>query len=374
MIMTVDVPGLTAAAFGVGSSHDRLTDPNRHGDADAGPGLIDFAVNVRPGPPPFIVEALTSRIADLAAYPSDADTEAATARAAALHGRDVRDVLLLGGAAEGFELVARLGFSHAALIQPSFTEPARVLIAAGTRVTHVTPPPPWCLSDAQVPEDADLVVVGNPTNPTSVLHPAADILALRRPGRTILVDEAFADLTLDGGSLEPESVAHLAVDDLIVVRSVTKTFGLAGLRAGYLLASPRTIDAMTVGRRHWPLGTLTLTALHACLGGAGQAYAHEQARIVAADRAHLVTRLGEIGLSPLAPPRAPYVLLSTPNALDLKVALTGRGFAVRNCANFVGLGSDHLRLAVRPAELTDGLIAAVQDVRDRPAEPGETRN
>ncbi|QRY60935.1 threonine-phosphate decarboxylase [Gordonia sp. PDNC005] len=372
--MTVDVPGLTAAAGGVGSSHDRLTDPNRHGDADAGPGLVDFAVNVRPGPPPFIVEALTSRIADLAAYPSDADTAAATARAAAIHGRDVNDVLLLGGAAEGFELVARLGFSHAALIQPSFTEPERVLVAAGTRVTHVTPPPPWRLSDAEVPEDADLVVVGNPTNPTSVLHPAADLLALRRPGRTILVDEAFADLTLDGDRLEPESVAHLAGDDLIVVRSVTKTFGLAGLRAGYLLASSQMIDAMTRGRRHWPLGTLTLTALHACLGAAGQGYAHDQARIVAADRAHLVARLGEIGLHPLAPPRAPYVLLSTPHALDLKETLRERGFAVRSCANFVGLGSDHLRLAVRPKNLSDALIAAMQDMRDQPAEPGETGN
>jgi histidinol-phosphate aminotransferase len=372
--MTVDVPGFTADLIGVGASHDRLTDPNRHGDADARPGLIDFAVNVRPGPPPFLVEALTSRIADLAAYPSDADTVKATARAAELHGRHESDVLLLAGAAEGFELVARLGFSHAALIQPSFTEPERVLAAAGTRVTHVTPPPPWRLSDAQVPEDADLVVVGNPTNPTSVLHPAADILALRRPGRTILVDEAFADLTLDDDTLEPESVARIAGDDLIVVRSVTKTFGLAGLRAGYLLASPRTIEAMTVGRRHWPLGTLTLTALHACLSDAGQRYAHDQARIVAADRAHLVTRLREIGLHPLAPPRAPYVLLSAPRALDLKDALRERGFAVRSCANFVGLGSDHLRLAVRPENLTDALISAMQDVRDRSVQPGETSN
>ncbi|GEE03423.1 aminotransferase [Gordonia spumicola] len=356
--MTVDVPGLTP-------SRRPLTDRGRHGDADAEPGLIDFAVNVRPGPPAFIVDALTSRIADLAAYPADAEAQRVATLAARVHGREVDDVLLLGGAAEGFELVARLGFAHAALVQPSFTEPERVLVAAGTRVTHVVPPPPWRLRDAQIPDDADLVVVGNPTNPTSVLHPAVDILALRRPGRTILVDEAFADLTLDGSRLEPESVAHLRLDDVIVVRSVTKTFGLAGLRAGYLLAPPAVIGAMTARRRHWPVGTLTLEALAACLGVEGQAYAREQALTVAADRAHLVDGLAGVGLSPLAGPHAPYVLVSTPGALDLKAALRERGFAVRSCANFVGLGPDHLRLAVRPAEPTDALIAAVQDVKDR---------
>ncbi len=372
--MTLDVPGLTVAAGRGEPSLDDLTDPNRHGDADAEHGLIDFAVNVRPGPPAFVADALTARIADLAAYPSTSETDEVAELAAALHRRRRDNVLLLGGAAEGFELVARLGFAHAALVQPSFTEPERVLTHAGTRVTHVVPPPPWRLADAQIPDDADLVVIGNPTNPTSVLHPVDDILALRRPGRTILVDEAFADLTVDGDRLEPESVAHLQADDVIVVRSVTKTFGLAGLRAGYLLASPRVIEAMSVGRRHWPVGTLTLAALRECLGPDGQAYALAQARSVVAERSHLVASMAAVGLIPAAEPHAPYVLVETAGALDLKASLRDRGFGVRSCANFVGLGVDHLRVAVRPADVTDALIAAVQDVRDSPNRPRETRH
>ena len=54
-----------------------------------------------------------------------------------------------------------------------------------------------------MPDEADLVVVGNPTNPTSVLHAREQILALRRPGRIVVVDEAFAD-AVPG---EPESLA-----------------------------------------------------------------------------------------------------------------------------------------------------------------------
>ena len=91
--------------------------------------------------------------------------------------------------------------TSAALIAPSFTEPEAALTAAGVPVHHVVLAPPFHLADAVVPEDADLVVVGNPTNPTSVLHTRDQILALRRPGRIVVVDEAFAD-AVPG---EPES-------------------------------------------------------------------------------------------------------------------------------------------------------------------------
>ncbi|WP_132991622.1 Rv2231c family pyridoxal phosphate-dependent protein CobC [Gordonia zhaorongruii] len=343
-----------------------LYDRSRHGDADAQPGLADFAVNVRPGPPGFVADALASRIGDLAAYPSAAEVASAAQSAADLHGRRLDEVLLLAGAAEGFELLARLGARHVALIQPSFTEPERVLRASGARISQVTPSPPWRLADAAVPADADLVIVGNPTNPTSVLHPATDILALRRPGRILVVDEAFADLTLDPlRGAEPESVAAELADDVIVIRSVTKTFGLAGLRAGYLLAAPDLIARMTAGRRHWPVGTLTLAALTACLSRRGQDHAAEQARIVADDRQYLLAALESVGLRAAVAPSAPYVLVREPEGWKLKAELAWRGIAVRSCANFVGLDADYLRFAVRPPESSDALVAAVQDVRRR---------
>lgn len=360
MTMTVDVP-----------SH--LRDRSRHGDADVCDGLVDFAVNVRPGPPDFVADALHAAVTDLAAYPSAEAVDAVTNRIARLHGRRPDEVLLLNGAAEGFELLARLEPLHAALIQPSFTEPERVLYATGTRITHVTLTAPWRLADAGVPDDADLVVVGNPTNPTSVLHPRSDVLDLVRPGRIVVVDEAFADLTVDGDRLEPESVAGDGGDGLIVIRSVTKTFGVAGLRAGYLLAAPELVDRMTAGRRHWPVGTLTLAALDACLGTVGQEYAREQAVAVEADRAYMLTRLAEIGVAPDCEPRGPYVLVRVRDAWRWKHELAERGFSVRSCANFHGLTGDHLRLAVRPPEVCDALVAAMQDVRDRLETGGPTR-
>ena len=138
-----------------------------HGDQAAGPGMLDFAVNVRTAEPPsWLVERLASRLADLGRYPSTVDERRATDAVAARHGRDRDEVALLAGAAEGFALLANLRPTLAALIAPSFTEPEAALSAAGVALQHVVLAPPYGLADADVPEDADLVVVGNPTNPT----------------------------------------------------------------------------------------------------------------------------------------------------------------------------------------------------------------
>lgn len=341
-----------------------LLAPDRHGDADAEAGVLDFAVNVQPGPPEFVRTALAARLDDLAAYPSRIDEQRAVGAAAARHGRHPEEVLLLDGAAEGFELLARLAPRHVALIEPSFTEPGRVLRATGARISTVVLPEPWQLDADLVPADADLVVLGNPTNPTSVLHPADQIRRLCRPGRLVVVDEAFADLTRDRatGRREPESLADSLPDGVIVIRSLTKTFGLAGLRVGYLLAAPAVIARLTSGRRHWPLGTLALAGVTACLSQAGDRYTAGLAERLAADRDGLLAALDRTGVQVCAPPHGPYVLIRVPDGLGVKAALRERGVGVRSCANFTGLSTDHLRVAVRSEAQTATLIAALSDV------------
>ena len=93
-----------------------------------------------------------------------------------------------------------------------------------------------------------------------MLHTREQLLALRRPGRILVVDEAFAD-SVPG---EPESLAGDSLPDVLVLRSLTKTWSLAGLRVGYALGSPEVLARLTARRAHWPVGTLQLTAIAAC--------------------------------------------------------------------------------------------------------------
>jgi histidinol-phosphate aminotransferase len=314
-----------------------------HGDQAAAPGMLDFAVNVRHAQPPqWLTQRLAARLPDLARYPGVEDLHRAQDAAARRHGRTRDEVLPLAGGAEGFALLPNLRPARAALLAPSFTEPAVALSAAGVPVHHVVLEPPFTLDDANVPEDADLVVVGNPTNPTSVLHRREQLLALRRPGRILVVDEAFAD-SVPG---EPESLAGDSLPDVLVLRSLTKTWALAGLRVGYALGAPELLARLTARRAHWPVGTLQLTAIDACCGADAVADADADAVRLTQLRTEMAVGLTSVGAD-VADGRAPFVLFRIPDAVRIRNSLHDRGIAVRRCDTFVGLDESYLRAAVR---------------------------
>ncbi|MEW2391412.1 Rv2231c family pyridoxal phosphate-dependent protein CobC [Streptomyces venezuelae] len=348
-------------------------DLRHHGDAevrDDGADLTDLAVNVRSDTPPvWLKEIVAASLDDLAAYP---DGRAAREAVAARHGLAPDRVLLTAGAAEAFVLLARaLKVRHPYVVHPQFTEPEAALRDAGHEVGRVLlrEEDGFRLDPAAVPEEADLVVVGNPTNPTSVLHPAASIAQLARPGRTLVVDEAFMD-AVPG---EREALAgRTDVPGLVVLRSLTKTWGLAGLRIGYVLAAPDTIAALAQAQPLWPVSTPALVAARACVGPRAVAEAGHAAHRVASDRAHLLAGLAELapaGVRAVGPAEGPFLLVRVPGAAGVRERLRGRGFAVRRGDTFPGLGPDWIRLAVRDRETSTAFLAALGEVLGRDVLP-----
>jgi histidinol-phosphate aminotransferase len=327
-------------------------DLRHHGDLDAVPGLVDLAVNVRPGTPPAWLRERLARV-DLARYPDQRDAIAAIA---ARHHRDPREVLPTAGAAEAFVLLARaLTPRHPVVVHPQFTEPELALTAAGHPVHRVVLPPPFALDPAVVPDDADLVIIGNPTNPTSVLHPAAAIRSLCRPGRIVVVDEAFADCV-------PGERASLAGDaDVVVIRSLTKTWGLAGLRVGYVLAPAPLVQRLRAAQPHWPVGAPALAACVACSTPEAVAEAQAWAGELARSRAHLAELLGALpSLSVVA--GAASFLLVRDNRPGLWDPLRAQGFAVRRGNTFPGLDAHWFRVAVRDEPTSIAFVEALHDL------------
>lgn len=381
---------------------------DHHGDVEAR-GLRDFAVNVAvPRPPAFLGEAMSSAIDGLAAYP---DHGPATARLAAHLGVPEERVLITNGAAEAFHLVARArAWRRPVVVHPQFTEPEAALRAAGyVPERHVLPGPDFALdADAlngdistcgrttgdtpcrtaddrtgRVPDDedrhrhaadqhaadrhaghdvgtdsaADLVVLGNPTNPTSRLHPVAEVLRLRRPGRLVLVDEAFLDVV---PREQDTALRHAASGDgLVVVRSLTKTFGLAGVRAGFLVAAPEVVAACAAVQPHWSVNSLALAAVEAVCSAQGVAHTAEVVERLREARPHLVDGLTSLGFEVTAPAAGPFVLARHPGAARLRLALREQGIAVRRGDTFPGLDESYVRIAVRERAETDVLLAAL---------------
>ncbi|WP_052466828.1 Rv2231c family pyridoxal phosphate-dependent protein CobC [Mobilicoccus massiliensis] len=348
-----------------------------HGDVEAR-GMLDFAVNVAvERPPEFLASAMADAITDLAAYP---DAGPATALLADHLGLPTGRLLLVNGAAEAFHLIARAEpWRHPVVVHPQFTEPETALRAAGFAPgRHVLEAPAFAF-DAESFEarhaEADLVFVGNPTNPTSRLHPAADLLRLRRPGRLVVVDEAFMDTV----PREQDTVLRHAAagEGVFVVRSLTKTFGLAGARAGFVVAEPAWIEACARAQPHWSVNSLALAAIEAICTRAGVAHVADVAARVAADRALLVDGLTGLGFDVVRPAAAPFVLAHHPRAAELRSRLREAGIAVRRADTFPGLDDTWLRIAVRDAATTatllDALRTAGADHADTPETDREVR-
>jgi histidinol-phosphate aminotransferase len=332
------------------------TDPLRHhGDAEVHAGLLDLAVNVRgTQPPPWLVSRLERSLKQLGSYP---DPRFATDAVAKRHERDRDEVLVTAGAAEAFVLLARaLHPRHAVCVHPSFTEPEAALRAAGHEVDRVVLSPPYVLDAADVPDDADLVVVGNPTNPTGVLH--VSLAELCRPGRVTVVDEAFMD-AIPG---EPGSLASQRLPGLVVVRSLTKTWALAGLRVGYLLAEPELVARLQDAQPLWSVSTPALAALDVCLGRGPVRQAEKESAAIAGERSRLESALLDLGVEVSPGSQAPFLLCRVAGRPDVREALRGRGVAVRRGDTFPGLTAEHWRTAVRSPEASDTLLAALAEI------------
>jgi histidinol-phosphate aminotransferase len=267
--------------------------------------------------------------------------------------------LPLNGAAEAFWLLAATLLPRRAIVvHPTFTEPEVALRAHGRPVERVLRDPrDFSLDPDAIPKDADLVVVGNPNNPTGNLDPARILEGLARPGRVLVVDEAFMEFSTG----EPESLAHRSdLPGLVVVRSLTKAWSLPGLRAGYLIGEADLVATLAAMRQPWAVNSLACAALAFC--AADRATPRRVAEEVAAAREALVEALARLPGVRTWPSAANFVLIRVPDGPAVRTALLARGIAVRRADTFPGLGPDHLRLAVRGADENEILVEALREV------------
>jgi histidinol-phosphate/aromatic aminotransferase/cobyric acid decarboxylase-like protein/adenosyl cobinamide kinase/adenosyl cobinamide phosphate guanylyltransferase len=334
-------------------------DLSHHGDTLVRPGDADHAVNVLAGgPPSWLREALHAALAggDLAAYPREDDAVGALA---ALHGRGPDEIVPTNGAAQALWLLpAALRPRLAACVHPAFTETEAALHAHGVPVQRILTDPDdgFALRPQDVPGAADLVVVGNPASPSGTLMPAATLLALRSPGRTVVVDEAFMDMVPG----EPGSLVREAHDGVVVVRSLTKSLAIPGLRAGYAVA-PRPLAArLRAVRPPWSCNALALAALTA-LARRPEALARNAVR-AQAERADLEARLAGIAGVQTWPAAANYVLVRVAgHGPSVMAHLRQAGIAIRPAASFPGLTADDLRLTARDPDANERLTRALAE-------------
>ena len=325
--------------------------------------VLDFSVNSNPyGPPPRVREAL--RDVPMDRYP---DREALDLRRALAEHLNVSPARILAGngAAELIWLIA-LTFvrpdDRVLLLGPTFGEYARAAALMGAQVEmwRARPKDDFAVAPDEVARrlqalEPRLAFLCNPNNPTGQVVPM-DVIATwaaAHPSTLFVVDEAY--LAFAPGV---HSALTLEAGNVLVLRSMTKDYAIAGLRLGYAVADEAIIDALIRVRPPWNVNAMAQAAGVAAL--AEDAYLQQCLARVAQSKERLVSGLRDLSLQPV-PSTTHFFLVPVGDAADFRHALMKHRVQVRDCTSF-GLPA-HVRIATLRPEQNERLLQAVREVR-----------
>ncbi len=339
--------------------------------------ILDFSANINPlGPPDFLHDLIRDHIPDLIHYP-DPDSSLFTEAIAAWFSLDRRQVVPGNGTSE-------LLFQIPALLQPK-----RALISVPSYIDYET-----ACRQAKIPvacfplpsEDrfepdldqlsdcirkGDLVILGQPNNPTGRLIDRDRLLGLVRDHAQawFLIDEAFA-----GFVPSYQSIAGCA-DNLLVLYSLTKIFAIPGLRLGFVAAPVELCNRLRATSAPWRVNTLAQVVGAACLSGSGtdvfsfsaRQYLEESRKLITRERKFLFDSLSALpGLFPF-PSSVNFLLLRSTNkklsgSLLADTLLAKHRIAIRPCANYRSLDDRYFRIAVRQRDENVLLVQALEEI------------
>jgi histidinol-phosphate aminotransferase len=339
--------------------------------------ILRFDLNTSPTPPALAAEILAAGAFDsvLSEYPPS-DYRGLVAAAADAYGVEPGEVLVGAGADEVLELVAKAFLrpgGEAVIPSPSYAMYRVITEQRGGRVIEVGRRPAeegWSLdvaATARASGAADLVWLCSPNNPTALAEPdgtiemllgALEVQASRAGTRppVIVLDEAYAEFA--GRSLLELRARHA---NLVVVRTASKAYALAGLRVGFAIARRETIAAIAPFRPPASVSTVSAAVVTEALRD-GAAMRRNVAR-VEAERRRLGEALRSLGWK-VGPSATNFLLVdfgSAAAAAAVAEQLLRRGLVPRT------FGASHplatcLRLTIRDATGNDRLVAAAGEI------------
>lgn len=330
--------------------------------------IIDFSASINPlGMPQGVLEAARQALAQAVHYP-EIDAGGLRAALAAHHRLPLSNLLPGCGSSELIYLLPRvLRPRRTLLVTPAFSEYRRALNLAGSAIDAFPLEPadnfrleiPRLL--AAVQPDTDLLLLANPGNPTGAAIPPEDLEALASAldGRLLLaVDEAFADFAPTLSLLDRVPLRS----NFCVFRSLTKFYGIPGLRAGFLAGPEALVAALALSQEPWTLSTVAQAAAQACL--AEEDFRQRTLAQLPAWRAALAAGLQALGLI-VFPGAANFLLARREDggsATELAARLRQRGILIRDCSDFPPLDHRYLRVAVHTDEENGRLLQSLAEL------------
>ena len=318
--------------------------------------ILDFSASINPlGLSPRAEAAIKTAISFLGHYP-EPGAEAMRAELASYHGLPEENILVGNGSTEFIYLLPQvLRPKKAVMVEPSFSEHRNSLESVGCVVENfLTLENKGFVPDterlcSEIANGCDVAYLCNPANPTGILLSKKEVLKIteecRRYGVMLVVDEAFIDFA------EEESVKREAItmDNLIVIRSMTKFFSMAGLRLGYVIASKRLIKRFEAAKPPWSVNTLAILAGMESLKDTD--YIKRTREWLEQEKLFLMQGFNNLSYFKTYPTEVNYILvkilLDGITTRGIQERLLKQGILIRDCSSFIGLGDNFFRVAVR---------------------------
>jgi len=301
-----------------------------------------------------LYQRLNERLSTICSYPEPMpySLESEIARRYSL---TPRQVCVTNGATETIYLIAQVFQGRiSAVLGPTFSE-----YADACRV-HRHKVKPFYSLDA-LPEDAELVWICNPNNPTGEVRNKEDLKALvdSHPDKLFIFDQSYEYFTLKSllGIKEAASFPNV-----ILLHSMTKQYAIPGLRVGYFTASEGLTDDVRCRRMPWSVNSLAIEAAKYLLEE-GDGISADIPQLLA-ERERLTNLLLATGMLEIWPTDTHYMLikLRMGKAAALKDFLAvNHGILIRDASNFEGLDERFFRIATQTPEENDKLVKAISE-------------
>jgi threonine-phosphate decarboxylase len=335
--------------------------------------IIDFSSNINPlGPSPRVLRALRSHLRWISRYP-ELHAQGLVRDLARFHSIPEEAIVVGNGStALIYRLPYALVMKTALVLHPTFSEYERAFGLGGCRIDMVMRDeadgfrPPWQRLFEGLRRGYGVVMLCNPNNPTGDLIARDELTEFveeaARLGTVVIVDEAFMDFHEDA-TLKHEVLRR---GNLIVLRSMTKCYALAGLRLGFLVASPPLAKRVREADEPWSVSALAQIAGRESLKDRN--YLRRTLGLIATERQYLTERLAHIPGLMVYPSVTNFLLLKITrpgwDAPRLQQGLIRHGILIRDCRSFPGLGGGFMRIAVRGRKDNSRLLSALQQTLD----------
>ena len=335
--------------------------------------VLDFSGPINfLGPSPKAVEAVKehSRLIRFYPDPNPVDLRVEIAKYVG-QGVNEKNIVLGNGSIELIYMITEIfPRSFKAVIPvPSFTEYEKAALRVHGEAIFVQLPEDFALKTDEIKKaitkDTRIVFICNPHSPSGRLFDKEAILDLVEfcHSRDIVlsVDENYIEFT-DRCNEATMAGFVKKYENLFVIRSVTKFYGMPGIRFGYAIAAETLKEDLETVRQPWSINTLAGYATLAAFKDAE--FIADTKQTIAKERARFSKMLTEIGGLHVFPSETNFLLVKILNkrstSTSLREKLAGEGMLIRDCSTFVGLDESFFRVTVRASDDNSKLAAAME--------------